>query len=85
VSPDGNTWQVLGRLGELNRVGPEPDHTVAPFPQDMASIDIEHTRVTKIGQFKFGFGYERREDKASGANSAETRGFLQWTGYWPGL
>jgi hypothetical protein len=85
VSPDGNTWQVLGRFGELNRVGPEPDHTVAPFPQDMASIDIEHTRVTKIGQFKFGFGYERREDKASGAKTAETRGFLQWTGYWPGL
>ncbi len=85
VSAEGNTWQVLGRVGDLNRVGAELDHTVAPFPQEMASIDIQHTRMTKLGQFKAGLGFERREDMATGENTRETRAFLQWTAYWPSL
>lgn len=79
VSEEGNTWQVLGRVGELNRVGAEPDHTVAPFPQDMASIDIQHSRMTKIGVVKAGLGFERREVLATGANEHEVRFFLQWS------
>jgi len=79
VSAAGNSWQVLTRFGDLNRVGPDPDHSVAPNPQEMASIDIQHTRTTKIGQFNIGLGFERREDMATGANTRDTRGFLQWT------
>ncbi len=79
VSAEGNTWQLLGRFGELNRVGADPDHTVAPFPQDMASIDIQHTRNTRIGRFDLGLGYERREDMATGVNSTDTRGFIRWS------
>ena len=79
VSEEGNSWQVLGRLGDLNRVGPDAIHSVAPFPQEMASIDIQHTRTTKIGQFNLGLGFERREDMATGSNTRDARGFLQWT------
>lgn len=79
VSEAGNTWQVIGRIGELNRVGAEPDHTVSPFPADMASIDVEHIRATRLGRIKLGFGFERREDLASGASSSDTRAFLQWS------
>jgi hypothetical protein len=79
VSAEGNTWQVLGRFGDLNRVGPELQHSVAQVPTEMASIDIQHTRMTKIGQFDIGLGFERREEMATGANTRDTRGFLRWT------
>jgi len=79
VSAEGNTWQVLGRFGDLNRVGPELQHSVAQVPTEMASIDIQHTRMTKIGRFDIGLGFERREDMATGANTRDARGFLQWT------
>jgi len=49
VSAEGNSWQVLGRFGDLNRVGPELQHSVAQVPTEMASIDIQHSRMTKIG------------------------------------
>jgi capsule assembly protein Wzi len=79
VSEVGNSWQVLGRFGDLNRVGADPQHSVAQFPTEMASIDIQHTRTTKIGRFDIGLGFERREDLATGANTRDARGFLQWT------
>ena len=79
VSAEGNSWQVLGRFGDLNRVGPELQHSVAQVPQEMASIDIQHTRMTKIGQFNIGLGFERREVMATGVNTRDARGFLQWT------
>jgi len=79
VSAEGNTWQVLGRFGDLNRVGPELQHSVAQVPTEMVSIDIQHTRMTKIGRFDIGLGFERREDMATGANTRDARGFLQWT------
>ena len=79
VSSEGNTWQVLGRFGDLNRVGADPDHSVAVVPQEMASIDIQHTRATKLGRFDVGLGFERREIMATGANSRDARGFIRWT------
>ncbi len=79
ASAEGNTWQVLGRFGDLNRVGPEADHSVAAVPQEMASIDIQHSRTTRIGQFDVGVGFERREIMATGANSRDARGFVRWT------
>jgi hypothetical protein len=79
VSSEGNSWQVLGRFGDVNRVGPDSDHTVATVPQEMASIDIQHSRSTKIGQFDVGVGFEWREIMATGANTRDARGFLQWT------
>lgn len=79
VSEEGNSWQVLGRFGDLNRVGPELQHSVAQVPTEMASIDIQHTRTTSFGRFDIGLGFERREDMATGANTRDARGFLRWT------
>jgi len=79
VSEAGNSWQVLGRFGDVNRVGADPQHSVSEFPAEMASIDIQHTRMTKIGRFDIGLGFERREDMATGSNTRDARGFLQWT------
>ena len=79
VNTEGNTWQVLGRIGDLNRERVDPIHSVAIFPQEMASIDIEHSRSTKIGQFMIGLGFEQREDMATGVTTGDARGFLRWT------
>ena len=84
VSEAGNSWHVLGRIGELNKVGVDPDHSVAITPQDLASIDIQHRRYTKFGQIDVGIGFERREDIATGVNVRDTRGYLQWTYVWGG-
>ena len=82
VRPGGNAWDVVARVGELNRVGPEPDHSVAPLPQDLASLDIRYSFMSKLGTFDVGAGYERREIMATGAESSDTRGFLQWRYDW---
>jgi len=79
VNPEGNTWNVVTRLGEVNRVGPDPNHSVAPLPQDLASIDIQYTFLSKIGTFDIGAGFERREEIASGIETSDTRGFIRWT------
>ena len=59
VLPEGNTWDVVARVGELNRVGPEFDHSVAPLPQDLASLDIRYAFHSKVGTFDIGAGYGR--------------------------
>ena len=56
--------------------------TVSILGQDLASIDIQHRRHTKFGQFDFGLGFERREDIATGINVRDTRGYLQWRYAW---
>ena len=75
----GNSWQVVGRAGELNRVGSDPQHSVAVDPQDMASVDIQHSRNTRFGRFDIGIGYEQREIMATGESADDTRGFIRWT------
>ena len=79
VSSEGNSWQVLGRFGDLNRVGPDPIHSVAIVPQEMASVDIQHSRDTRIGRLDIGLGFERREIADTGVNTQDARGFIRWT------
>ncbi len=82
VLPEGGAWDVVARAGELNRVGVDPDHSVAPQPQDLLSIDIRYAFPTRLGTFELGAGFERREIKATGAETSDTRGFLQWRHDW---
>jgi len=79
VTEAGNSWQVVARAGDLNRVGSDPQHSVAVDPQELASVDIQHTRITGYGRFDIGIGFEQRELMATGENSEETRGFIRWT------
>ena len=82
VFADGNSWELVGRVGELNRVGPQGSHTVAAVPQDLASVDIRYSFNSKFGTFDLGAGFERREEKVSGIEASDTRGFLQWRYDW---
>ncbi len=79
VSSEGNSWHVLGRMGDLNRVGDDPDHSVAVTPQELVSLDIQYSFLSKIGTFDLGAGFERREDMATAASSSDTRAYLRWT------
>jgi hypothetical protein len=78
VTPAGNAWHVLGRFGDLNRVGSDVNHTIAVDPEELASIDIQHSRTTSIGRFDIGVGYERREVVATGDSTDDTRAYLRW-------
>ena len=75
---DGSTWQVLARSGDLNRDGGFGNNTIAPVAQKLASLDLEYNRMTKIGRFQVGLGYERIEDLASNTKDGTARGFLRW-------
>jgi len=79
VTNEDNSWQVLGRIGEVNRVGADVDHSVAVIPQELASIDLQYSFHSKIGTFDIGAGFERREEIASGIETSDTRGFVRWT------
>jgi hypothetical protein len=82
VSPEGDSWHVLGRIGELNRGAAARAHSVADVPQDVASIDLQYRFYTRFGLFDLGAGFERREETASGLEISDTRGFLRWRYDW---
>ena len=77
---EGNLWQIVGRVGDVNKVGSDSQHSVAVVPQELSSIDVSHTRNSKYGRFEIGLGYERREISAGGQSSSDARGYIRWTG-----
>jgi hypothetical protein len=79
VSRSGDLWQAIGRAGDLNRVGLDANHSVATEPQDLLSLDLQHSRSTRLGRFDIGIGYEQREIVATGASSSDARGYVRWT------
>lgn len=76
---DDTRWRFLARYGKLNRGGP-PDqrHTLTATPQDLASIDISHSRVVRFGLVDLGVGYETIDDELSGSSDDEARFYVQW-------
>jgi hypothetical protein len=76
---DDTQWRALLRLGKLNR-GDSPDdrNTLTPTPQDIASIDISHSRVFSFGVIDAGIGYETIDDAATGDSFSDTRAYVQW-------
>jgi hypothetical protein len=72
-------WQLLARFGELNRGGaPDARNTLTPTPQDIASLDLSHSRVFRFGVIDIGAGYERIDDTVSGQTDNDVRAFIQW-------
>jgi hypothetical protein len=47
-------------------------------PQDIASIDLSHSRVFSFGVIDAGIGYEQIDDAASGDSTNNGRAYLQW-------
>jgi hypothetical protein len=83
VTENGNSWNVIARVGDINRGGPTDDrHSIATDPAELASVDIQHNRRSRFGDFFIGIGYQSLEDVASGDSVDDTRAFLQWRYDW---
>ncbi|MDH3352364.1 MAG: capsule assembly Wzi family protein, partial [Gammaproteobacteria bacterium] len=83
IDAEETQWHALVRYGALNRDGvADPANSLTPTRQDIASVDITHSRVFRYGQIDIGLGLEQTDDLASGESSNDARAFLQWrTGY----
>ncbi len=77
---DANThWRMLVRYGQLNRGGaPDLRNTLTPTKQDLLSIDLSHSRVSRYGRIALGAGFEQVEDTVSGQTDTGVRAFIQW-------
>jgi len=72
-------WHALIRYGALNRGGvPDVHNSLTPTRQDVASIDLSHSRLFRYGQIEVGLGLERTDDELSGETRNDGRAFLQW-------
>lgn len=79
VDSNDSQWRALLRYGDLNTGGaPDSRHSLTPTPQEIASIDLSHSRVFSFGVVDLGAGYERVDDDASGTSSSDGRFYLQW-------
>ncbi len=79
LDDEATQWHVLVRYGALNRGGaPDFRNSLTPTRQDIASLDLTHSRVFTYGQIEIGLGLERTDDESSGETSNDGRAFLQW-------
>ena len=79
VDEKDTQWRVLVRFGELNRGGPPDAHnSLTATPQDIASIDLSHSRAFPFGVIDVGVGFEQIDDTASGNSLNNGRAYLQW-------
>jgi hypothetical protein len=79
IDADETQWRALLRFGELNAGGaPDPRNTLTPTPQDIASIDIAHSRSFRFGVIDIGVGYESIDDAVTGTSSSDGRLYVQW-------
>ena len=70
---------MLLRYGELNRGGsPDIRNSLTPTRQDIASLDLTHSRAFTYGQLEIGLSLERTDDESSGQTRNDGRAFLQW-------
>lgn len=79
VNREESSWQGKVRYGHLNRGGAaDPANSLTPLRQEIVQIELIHNRVTQIGQFGFGIGYERTDDFSASQSSNDARAFIQW-------
>ncbi len=81
VMVDGadSQWRALVRYGALNRGGsPDATNSLTPGRQDLASVDLSHSRVFSFGVIDVGVGYERVDDVALGVSFSDSRFYGQW-------
>jgi hypothetical protein len=79
VDADDQRWRGLVRYGALNRGGaPDSRNSLTPTRQDIASLDVSHSRVFSFGVIDVGVGYESSDGNASGQSPDDARFYLQW-------
>ena len=73
VDPGQSQWWLLARYGELNRGGaPDARNSLTPTRQDLASLDLMHSRPLKYGVVDIGVGAERLD------SDTDPRAYIQW-------
>ncbi len=83
VNDQETQWHALFRYGALNRGGaPDARNSLTPTRQDIASVDLAHSRILKFGRIEVGLGFERTDDEVSGETSNDGRAFLQWRSWY---
>ncbi len=79
VDEQDSQWRALMRFGDLNRAGAvDATHTLTATPQELAGIDISHSRVFSFGVIDLGVGFEQLDDQATGTTLSDQRLYLQW-------
>lgn len=79
VDANASEWAATLRFGKLNRGGaPDPRNSLTQTGQDIASLDLRHSRSFSFGEISVGAGVERIEDVISGSTDNDLRFFLQW-------
>lgn len=79
IDNDDNHWKALLRYGALNRGGlADPRNTVTPTPEDMASLDVTHSREFSYGLIEIGIGVEWTDGIAGASSGTSGRAFLRW-------
>ena len=75
VRPSGESWKVLLRRVEANRVGVVPDsaHALSTGPTEVEDFQIGYAR----GRLRVGAGYVT-SGAASGFAASGFHGFLEW-------
>jgi hypothetical protein len=76
---NGNTWNGLLQVGEINRDDSEKaPHTVSPVAADLFNVEVGHTRPFGRGTLSMSLGYEHFERTTSGDVDDGARIFVQW-------
>jgi hypothetical protein len=79
VNHEATQWQALVRYGKLNRGGsPDERNSLTSTPQEIASIDLTHSRFFQYGEIRISLGLEHIDDTASGQTSDDARAYLLW-------
>ena len=81
VNPGGDSWEVALQDADINREGANPVHSVSIDAGSIRSADLYHRREFAGGDLRIGVGYEEREIDATGQDTQDVRGYLQWTAY----
>jgi len=79
IDADDMQWRALLRVGKLNRGGsPDTNNTLTSTPQDIASIDLSHSRAFSFGVIDAGIGFETIDDLATGSSTSDNRLYVRW-------
>ena len=79
VDGSESEWSAVLRLGQLNRIGvPDPANSLSPTSQDIASIDLRHSRAFTFGEVTAGVGVQTTDDEQSGDSRNDISAFFQW-------
>ncbi|MEL7185634.1 MAG: capsule assembly Wzi family protein [Pseudomonadota bacterium] len=82
VQSAGQVWNVSLRHMEINRAGStRPGHSVSATPAEITDFQVSHARRFDFGTIRVGISTNRKNGLASGDDSTDMGGFLQWSSH----